>query len=144
MSLETLPSLIALLIVLSVASERFVEILKGLSGFLDTTHTDDPRKERLRRMSLHILGVIAGVGIAALTWPILAQVLAETPEAAPKRDVGTILALGLLASGGSGFWNTMLSYAVNLKDLKRTEARERKTQLVSSDAPTPEEGQIRP
>ena len=95
-------------------------------------------------MSLHILGVIAGVGIAALTWPIVAQVLAATPDAAANRDWGMILALGLLASGGSGFWNTILSYAVNMKDLKRTEARERKTQLVSSDAPTPEEGQIRP
>ncbi len=144
MSLETLPSLIALIIVLSVASERFVEIVKGFSEFLDTTHTDDPRRERLRKMSLHLLAVIAGVGIAALTWPIVATVLADTPNVAADRDVGTIVALGLLASGGSAFWNTMLSYAVNLKDLKRTEARERKTQLVSSGAPTPEEGQIGP
>ena len=50
MSLETLPSLIALIIVLSVASERFVEIVKGFSAFLDTTHDDDPKKERLRKM----------------------------------------------------------------------------------------------
>lgn len=143
MSLDTLPALITLLIALSVASERAVEIVKGLVAFLDTTHTDSHR-ERLRRMSLHLLGVAAGIGIAAVTWPILAEVLAQPQQAAPGRDWPTILALGLLASGGSGFWNTMLSYALNLKELKRTEVRERRTQLVSSDAPTPEEGQILP
>jgi hypothetical protein len=31
------------------------------------------------------------------------------------------VALGLLASGGSGFWNAVLGYVKNVKDIKKSE-----------------------
>lgn len=144
MSLDTLPAAITLLIILSVATERVVEIVKSLSGFL-TEENPDSTKDRLRRAVLHLLGVASGVLIAWLTWPVVAQVLDNT-QADVTRPIHlpTVLALGLLASGGSGFWNTILTHVLNLKELKKTEVRERKERVATAAIPQPSEGQLVP
>jgi len=38
----------------------------------------------------------------------------------------SILGLGLLASGGSGFWNSVLTYVTKVKDIKTVEADAKK------------------
>jgi len=35
----------------------------------------------------------------------------------------TVVALRLLASGGSGFWNAVLTYLLEVKNLRKAEAR---------------------
>ena len=46
----------------------------------------------------------------------------------PDDWTGT-LALGLLASGGSGFWNSILTYVTKAKDLKAAEAETKQLEV---------------
>src|SRR5690606_40922353 len=61
MALDTLPALITLLIALSIATERAVEITKSLIPWLDASHTV-PALEARRRAAVHTPA--AGFGIA--------------------------------------------------------------------------------
>ena len=116
---------ITLLIGLSVAAERMVEIVKGFVPVLDQPKTE-PRAEARRKAVLHILGVFAGILTTFIAGPMIPSDVynATTP-------IG-IIALGLLASGGSGFWNSMLSYASSIKDVKKAEAASAKEALGTS------------
>jgi hypothetical protein len=144
MSLQSLPAVITLLIALSVATERAVEIVKSLIPWLDTINPT-PAIEGRRRATIQALAVVFGVVIAYFTWPVIAEVIRTPGEATPPMDVATVLALGLLASGGSGFWNSLLSYTVSLKSLKSTEARERAERVGTATViPHPDEGTLTP
>ncbi len=124
--LKNLPALITLLIILSIATERFVEIIKGLSPWLDTPKPL-PRDEGRRRAALQALAVLGGMLIAWLSHPVFKGILDELGNA-----FNVTIALGLLSSGGSGFWNTILGYVSNLKDLKGADAE--RTRQVSAPA----------
>lgn len=144
MNIDSLPTIITLLIAVSVATERGVEITKSLWPWLDTA-IEDPVREGRRRAMIHFLAVVFGVGIAALSWPVIAQVIqvpGATATTAPARSAGTILAVGLLASGGSGFWNSMLTYVSSLKTLKSAEAKARSGEPSGAVVPEPAEGRI--
>src|SRR5262249_21143146 len=100
MTLESLPRIVTLLIALSVAAERAVEILKGLVPWLDTARPE-PISEGRRRAALQGLAAVAGIAVSYLTWPVVAQLVVTTNGPAPPGvHWPTILALGLLASGG--------------------------------------------
>jgi len=116
--MEALTPVITLLIALSIASERLVEIVKNFFPFLSQPQpkVDD---ESRRKLILHLLAVVAGCVAAWLAWPVAVDILSE---AAKAHKVSVIVALGALASGGSGFWNTILTYLLNLKNLKRAES----------------------
>jgi O-antigen ligase len=118
METPTLYALVALLVSLSVASERLVEIIKGLFPSLNQENSD-PKKEGWRRAGLQALAVLAGIITALLARPAI--------QGMEKWDTlaGT-LAIGFLASGGSGFWNAILTYVKNVKDIKKHEAEQRK------------------
>ena len=118
MPLETLSTVIAALIVLSIASERLVEIIKGFVPLLDEKN-EDPRKESIRRACLHILAVLSGILTALLAREALG---ASAPEG--WNTTTGIIALGLLASGGSGFWNSVLGYVNEVKNIKKSETSE--------------------
>lgn len=137
MTFDTLPSVITLLIALSVATERFVEIIKNLWPWLDA-HQEDPRAEGRRRAALQGLAVVGGVAITVLAGPVVGEVMpGETRWL-------TLVGLGLLASGGSGFWNSMLTYVVSLKELKRVEVRDRTAPPAEVQVtPQPLEGELR-
>ena len=142
MSIDALPTIITLLIALSVATERGVEITKSLWPWLDTEQVDK-RGEGRRRAAVQFLAVVFGVLIASLTWPVIAEVLRVTAGANDGRDVSTILAVGLLASGGSGFWHSMLSYVTSLKTLKSAEVKEQRAGAGQALViPHPGEGRI--
>ncbi len=90
---------------LSVATERVTEFLKripGVSTVLSTKRTG--ATEDVRVMCVHVLAVV------------VAMVLCYSlPGLAPKGDgmpstptFGWCFLFGLLASGGSGFWNSAL------------------------------------
>lgn len=138
MNLANLPTIITLLVALSVATERFVEIVKGMFWQLQD-HKEDPRLEAQRRMRLHLLAVAGGIGVTALALPVVTEVMPS------GRHWLTVVALGLLASGGSGFWNTILGYVLNIKDLRKADL-----QAVQRDAaqgrplPQPAEGALVP
>ncbi len=114
-----LSTVIATLIALSVASERLVEIIKGFIPALDQK-SDDQKKESRRKAYLHILAVLAGIATAFLSRKALQTYI-------PKEWDSTVgvLALGLLASGGSSFWNSILGYVNEVKKIKKNNAKDR-------------------
>jgi hypothetical protein len=118
MNTTTLTTVVSLLIALSIASERLVEIVKGCFPAL-AQQNSDPKKEGLRRAILETLAVVAGIVTAFLARPMVPQ------EIASATGTAGILVLGLLASGGSGFWNSILTYVAKVKDIKKLDAKEK-------------------
>jgi hypothetical protein len=129
--LAQLPIIVALVVALSVAAERLVEIIKNPIGFLRDKNSD-PQKEGYRKVALLVLAVVAGLVTAWLAKPAI-EGLNLPGELSSSRG---IIALGLLASGGSGFWNSVATYVLNLKDIKAAEAEKEQVEakVVELDA----------
>ena len=126
MDTTQLAAIVGLLIALSVASERLVEIVKGMIPALNKENSS-AKKEGWRRATLQVLAVVAGVATAFLARPAIpAGIL-------PAEATGDwpIIALGLLASGGSGFWNSVLTYVANVKDIKKLVADDMKSKAIT-------------
>jgi hypothetical protein len=113
MDTTKLTAVISLLVALSVASERLVDIIKGLVPWLNQQRPK-ATEEGWRKASLQLIAVVAGVTTAWFASPVV-------PDFIPNDFTGK-LALGLLASGGSGFWNSILTYVTKAKDIKAAEA----------------------
>ncbi len=127
MDLNNLSSIVALLAALSVASERLVEIIKGFIPFLNKENPD-PAAEGRRQAILHVLALIAGILTAYLasTTGAIKSVLPDAPLA--------WIVVGLLASGGSGFWNSIQTYVNKAKDVKTAEAEGKKIDTETKKA----------
>ena len=65
MDIHYLSTIVALLVALSVASERLVEIIKGIVPFLNHEQPDE-KKECRRKAALQALAVVAGIGTTLL------------------------------------------------------------------------------
>ena len=115
--MENLLSLVTLLIALSVASERLVEIIKNAVPWLNQKK-EDTREEGWRKSILQALAVIAGIVTAILAEPAIGGIVTG-----PWNTFTGIIALGLLASGGSGLWNSVLTYLLKVKDIKSAQAK---------------------
>lgn len=113
-------SFLGLLVALSIASERLVEILKGWLPSLNETKTD-AQEESKRKAKLQILAVLSGVATAFMAQSAIASGL----PAGLNTPLGLVV-VGLMASGGSGFWNAILSYSLQVKDLKKLEVQKGK------------------
>ncbi|RPH48564.1 MAG: hypothetical protein EHM85_16665 [Desulfobacteraceae bacterium] len=120
MDATKLTAIVTLILALSVASERLVEIIKGFFSFLDQPIPDEPKKEGVRRSCLQILAVLSGVFTAFMASDYIPSEIAKPTEH------WHILGLGLLASGGSGLWNSILTYMAKVKDLKNVELAEKR------------------
>ena len=122
MDTTKLTTVISLIVALSIASERFVDIIKGLIPWLNQPRLR-PADEGWRKATLQVLAVLAGITTAWLS-------SAAIPKGVgiPDDWTGT-LALGLLASGGSGFWNSILTYVTKAKDLKAAEAETKQIEV---------------
>jgi hypothetical protein len=120
--LDAAIAVVGVVAMLSVAAERLVEIIKGLVPWLNTARTA-PDEEGQRRSALHILSVVCGVLTAWLAKDVMQPTLGGAVGAEVIRSVWFYLGLGVLASGGSSMWNSILTYLLSVKDLKRTEAR---------------------
>jgi hypothetical protein len=112
-SVEFLAGVFGVLASLSVASERLVEVIKGLIPFLNQQNKDE-KKEGWRCSILQLMAVASGIITALLAKPFLTGVL---PSGWDSPTV--IVALGFLASGGSGLWNGLLSWVLAIKNLKK-------------------------
>ncbi len=144
MDITVLISIVTILITLSVASERLVEIIKGFFPQLSEEYLEGS-KEAWRKAKVNILAVICGIFTAFLASPVLSGIFKNLypEESTCKLALGflnlgkdspcgfdfsingffLIFALGLLASGGSSLWNSILEYLLKIKDLKKSEAR---------------------
>jgi hypothetical protein len=112
MDATKIAAIVGLLVALSAASERVVEIVKGLVPWL-SDEGKTAYRERLRKMVLQILAVAAGIVTTLLARSAIPADL--LPDSA---GFAGLLALGLLASGGSGFWNSVLTYVLQVKNIK--------------------------
>ena len=133
MKYELLIPLVTLLATLSIASERLVEIIKGLVPWLGKEASDNPTKEGHRRAALQILAVICGCITALLAADAIDPKLLGLDQSLDARH---FLVLGFLVSGGSGLWNSILSYLLKVKDIKGAEV-ERIKAVTPSPKPNP-------
>lgn len=114
--MERLISLLSIVVTLSIVTERIVEIIKGIIPSLSVLK-EDPRQEARRRLTLQLMAVVSGV---------ISTYLAREMQLIDSAVLDTwlgIICFGLLASGGSGFWNSISSYVMQAKDLKKTQVR---------------------
>jgi hypothetical protein len=115
---------------LSVASERLVDIVKGFIPALNTKSLDDAVEAR-RQAYIQILAIVGGMATSWVAWPV-------TQKALPLGELPSwlvIVGLGLLASCGSGFWNSIQSYLNLLKSLKGMTVKEEKRKLAGQPPP---------
>lgn len=122
----SLEAIVGLLVSVSIASERLVEIVKGVVPWLNDVRPD-PVMEGRRKAALQFLAVGSGILTAFLAGPILAPSLSGMSN----HEAG-VFAIGLLASGGSGFWNAILSYLLQVKELKKQEVKTAQGESVPS------------
>lgn len=122
MVIDSLIELLGLLVALSAASERLVDITKGYIPSLQKSFNNPgqvavPVKEPQRKATIQLMAVLAGLVTAWLAWPIVGEMFPGTLGS----NTLVIIGLGFLVSGGSGLWNSILSYLLAIKDLKRKE-----------------------
>ena len=129
MNIELATAVVSVILALSVASERLVEIIKGLVPWLNVPASTEAEEGR-RRSALQFLAVVCAVLTAYLAGDYVKAVV-TLPESIS--ETWAVLGLGLLASGGSGLWNSVLTYLGKVKDIKKLEA-----QGVKSEAKTRE------
>jgi hypothetical protein len=130
MDTTKLTTVISLLVALSIASERLIDIIKGLVPRLNQQRRKPT--EGWRKAALQVIAVIAGITTAWLAGPAV-------PAFLPHDFTGK-LALGLLASGGSGFWNSILTYVTKAKDVKAAEAETRQIEARAKRTTLPKHG----
>lgn len=115
--MEDLSSFVTLLIALSIASERLVEILKNAIPWLNQKQ-EDAAKEGWRKSILQVLAIVAGIVTVLLARPAIGEIVPG-----PWKTLPGLFALGLLTSGGSGLWNSILTYVLNVKNIRGETAR---------------------
>ena len=135
--MEDLINIITLLLALSIASERLVEILKNLSQFL-REQKSDAEEEGRRKSAIQALGIVAGIITALLARPAIVQIAPNMGGILPT------LALGLLASGGSGLWNSVLTYVLKVKDIRTLDSQIREAELDALKTATPKQPPVGP
>ncbi|MFZ1729077.1 MAG: hypothetical protein WBQ23_02685 [Bacteroidota bacterium] len=126
MELTELSDLIAYIVALSIAAERMVEIVKGIIPFLNKK-AEDEKVERWRVVSLQLLAVASGMLTAHLAMPAVSELVPASWQGLPG-----IAALGLLASGGSSLWNSVLGYASSVKEISKLNAELKKLKKKAS------------
>jgi len=109
-----LTAIVGVILALSIASERLVEIIKNLIPFLNVKNAD-AHVEGWRCAILQTLAVASGIISAFLAQDYIPA------EMSKITGHWSVIGLGLLASGGSGFWNSILSYLTQIKELKKTD-----------------------
>ena len=117
--INSLSATIASLSALSVVTERFVEIVKAMIPFLNQSF--EGSKEQWRNTSLRLLAVVGGLLTVSLSHSEIGGFI----EAMWNKGLPGQITLGLLASGGSGFWNGVLKYLGAVKDLRKTDVKAR-------------------
>jgi hypothetical protein len=115
MEINDLTVIVSLILALSIASERLLEIVKGFIGKLAEKGKTE-KQERHRRSALQLLAVVSGIVTTFLAAPVLPENI--VPSVTGNGRWLSLVALGLLASGGSGLWNGILTYVLKVKDLK--------------------------
>jgi hypothetical protein len=122
--MDQLSTMVASMVTLSIAVERIIEILKGLVPWL---------RDSAPAVVIHVLAALAGWVIAWIVDPH--TLLAAIPMGSNKLMFSTLL--GLMASGGSAFWNHALDIMGAVKAVREASA----SQVTRSTQAAPQTGQ---
>jgi hypothetical protein len=117
--MDILSSFLALMVTLSMATERVTEAIKGLpvlSLFLAQEGKAGSWQEEARKAAIHIIAIAVGTGFAYAAQDPISSALKLGPQ--PHHLWGLWLLLGGLASGGSGIWNSTLDLVRAIKQQK--------------------------
>ena len=119
---------LAAMVALSVSVERIVEIIKGLIPWLATSPS--PIRPPVLQALATAIGWAAAMGLGPqrVLWFIGDSAVASYAAGA---------VLGLLASGGSSFWNHLLDI---VSEIKKAKDRARTGNLPEADSATPKDG----
>ncbi|MCD8739835.1 hypothetical protein LT679_04410 [Mucilaginibacter roseus] len=111
--MNALTELITLVLAISLAGERLVAFIKTLIPWLagnpNVNLPSNSKEEAVRKVTVMVIAF----GCCWLTAYLVKQ-NAENDELTNMPDVF----LGLLASGGSAFWTTMLGYTKAVRDIR--------------------------
>jgi hypothetical protein len=133
--MDQFSSLVAILLAISLATERLVTIVKTIwpnslgEESLDSNGIVDQKKDRGRKLIIQFLSFL----FAWLTSSFLTG--AESLDLFGWIKVGGgddplkvhVVAVALLSMGGSAFWNNILGYTKAVKDIKVNEKSEKET-----------------
>lgn len=117
--MDILSSFLALMVALSMATERVTEAIKGfpiLSLFLAQEKKAGSWQEEARKAAIHIVAIAVGTGFAYAAQAPISSALKLGPGS--QGAWGLWLLLGGLASGGSGIWNSTLDLVRTIKQQK--------------------------
>lgn len=103
--MATLSALLSVIIAVSLASERVIELLKKWFPNVGKARPDATQESRRQGM-IQLLSAVMGTIIAWLSHNQLAAMLPES--LGHYMGWPTYIAIGLMSSGGSGFWNSIL------------------------------------
>lgn len=129
MPLDNLSDLAAVLLAISLATERLVVIAKTVFPKLGEERPPAPGEsadeaDRMRRLS--VLGV-AYVCALATAWLVADG---WTIEYGAGKRVISIFGVALLASGGSAFWTQVVGFASAAKDVRKMESKRMHDELA--------------
>jgi hypothetical protein len=131
MNANDLIPFVTLLASISLASERLVEIIKNLSVSLNTPQPADPKAEGRRQAKIYVIAFLSGMLTTYLAGETVGWESIGLPwGASAGAKWFHCTALGILACGGSGLWNSILSYLVKVKDLKGVQVDNQKAELA--------------
>ncbi|MDX2507904.1 MAG: hypothetical protein QNL62_26010 [Gammaproteobacteria bacterium] len=71
MNLEDMTTILSVIIVMSMASERLVDIVKGFIPAINRAVEDDPQREIRRKAYIQILAVLSGIVTALIGSEVL-------------------------------------------------------------------------
>jgi len=112
--MDILSSFLALMVALSMATERVTEAIKGFPGLALILATQASGAwEEARKAAIHIIAIAVGTGFAYGARCTILSVLKLG-----HGSWGLWLLLGGLASGGSGIWNSTLDLVRTIKQQK--------------------------
>lgn len=117
--MENIEIIVAFLLTISLASERMVTILKTVIPVL--AEQGDPNSawnQRWRPLIIQGFTFVFCCATAAMVQGPGTNWFTGSVTLVGDRGV-PVLVVGLLASGGSAFWNNVLGYTKAVKDLKK-------------------------
>jgi hypothetical protein len=116
MDLTNLTLIVTFILALSVAGERLAEIFKGWFKELNVKRADETAENR-RQTFVRILALFCSLLASGIFfWTVPDNGIISSWPAA--------IGYGILASGGSSLWNSVLGYFKNMKEIKDSIAKQ--------------------
>ncbi|GAB4052789.1 hypothetical protein [Spirosoma litoris] len=122
MSIDSLTQIVSILLAISLASERFVTAIKTLFPEFFEDEKKTPAQEvdlvadKWRRFAVQLIAFLASWFVAGFL--TTEKFMLGSVSFADGAVLMPSFIVGLLASGGSSFWNNILGYTKAAKDIQ--------------------------